>query len=135
MTRRTRRNSMKTSLARLSLPLVVAACALFSAPLRAQDEEGPDEAEMQKLNAPFKKAIATGKELEKAQVEKDAKEAADETKKALAGDPLFDFDLDVKTIDGKKIKLSELKGKVVIVDVWGTWCPPCRKEIPHFVKL
>jgi thiol-disulfide isomerase/thioredoxin len=58
-----------------------------------------------------------------------------EVKKALAGDALFDFKMDAKTLDGKQVKLEDLKGKVVIVDIWGTWCPPCRKEIPHFVKL
>ena len=42
----------------------------------------------------------------------------------------------------KKIILSELKtvlennkGKVVILDLWATWCPPCRKEIPGFINL
>jgi len=42
----------------------------------------------------------------------------------------------------KKITLSELKtvlennkGKVVILDLWATWCPPCRKEIPGFINL
>ena len=83
----------------------------------------------------FKKAIETGKVAQKAQQEKDSKEAGEKTKKALAAAPLFDFDFDVKTTDGKTLKLKDLKGKVVIVDVWGTWCPPCRAEIPHFVKL
>ena len=31
--------------------------------------------------------------------------------------------------------MADLKGKVAIIDVWGTWCPPCRMEIPHFVEL
>jgi thiol-disulfide isomerase/thioredoxin len=40
-----------------------------------------------------------------------------------------------KTIDGKKIALSDFKGKVVLVDVWATWCGPCKKEIPSLQKL
>ncbi len=37
--------------------------------------------------------------------------------------------------DGSKTSLSDLKGKYVYVDVWATWCPPCRAEIPHLQKL
>lgn len=41
----------------------------------------------------------------------------------------------VTTLDGRTIDLADLKGRVVIVDFWATWCPPCREEIPHFKAL
>ncbi|HVK10485.1 MAG TPA: TlpA disulfide reductase family protein [Gemmataceae bacterium] len=40
-----------------------------------------------------------------------------------------------KTVDGKEVKLSGFRGKVVLVNFWGTWCPPCRDQIPHEVEM
>lgn len=47
----------------------------------------------------------------------------------------FDFDFELQDLEGKPIKLADYVGKVVIVDIWGTWCPPCKAEIPHFIQL
>lgn len=38
-------------------------------------------------------------------------------------------------MDGKIFKLSDLKGKVALLDFWATWCPPCRDELPIIEKL
>ncbi|MFE6979028.1 TlpA family protein disulfide reductase [Streptomyces sp. NPDC057682] len=40
-----------------------------------------------------------------------------------------------KTLDGTQFDVASLKGKVVVLNVWGSWCPPCRAEAPHFVKV
>lgn len=45
------------------------------------------------------------------------------------------FDLAIRSPSGKAMKLSDLRGKVLLVHFWGTWCPPCRNEIPELQKL
>ncbi|MDD5286379.1 MAG: TlpA disulfide reductase family protein [Desulfuromonadaceae bacterium] len=41
----------------------------------------------------------------------------------------------ISVTDGSTLKLSDLKGKVVLLNFWATWCPPCRQEIPSMMKL
>ena len=53
--------------------------------------------------------------------------------KTRAGGVAADFTY--PDVNGKQVSLSDFKGKVVLIDVWATWCAPCRGEIPHLKKL
>lgn len=43
-------------------------------------------------------------------------------------------DVEFVTLNGGTARLSDYRGRVVILNFWGTWCPPCRVEIPHLIR-
>ena len=44
-------------------------------------------------------------------------------------------DFSLKTLQGDRCTLSDLRGKVVLVNFWATWCPPCRAELPDLIQM
>jgi peroxiredoxin len=49
------------------------------------------------------------------------------------GEPAPEFTIDV--MDGSSVRLSELRGQVVWLNFWATWCPPCRRELPEIEQV
>lgn len=56
-----------------------------------------------------------------------------EKKQAIEGDEAPDFTL--SDINGSDVRMSDLRGKVVLIEFWATWCPPCRESIPAMNEI
>jgi peroxiredoxin len=79
---------------------------------------------------PLLQEIANGNASDK--VKAQAEEATAQLKSVgLVGQPI---NVAFTAVDGRSVDLSKLKGKVVLLDFWATWCPPCRGEVPNVKK-
>ncbi len=63
-------------------------------------------------------------------------------KKPMVMEPFYEFqharkipDITFTAPDGKKVSLSDFKGKVLLINVWATWCEPCIQEIPQLIEM
>ena len=72
--------------------------------------------------------LASGKYLERARKHGPIKLVGN-----VQGIPAPDFTL--PSLDGRKVKLSDFRGKAVLLNFWATWCPPCKVEMPWFADL
>jgi thiol-disulfide isomerase/thioredoxin len=73
--------------------------------------------------------------VENKQVAANTATAAKKDSSKLEAMPTTLMQAQLKTIDGKPFKLEDYKGKVLLVNLWATWCPPCIKEMPEIQKL
>ena len=86
-----------------------------------------EEAELDSIIAKFPAEISNSEYVIK------LKEKSEEVKKTAIGVVAPDFTMNDPA--GKPIQLSSLRGKVVLIDFWASWCGPCRQENPNVVKL
>jgi thiol-disulfide isomerase/thioredoxin len=79
-------------------------------------------------NSAFQTLLAEYGEKIRARFREEARAEMDESES-------FEFSFELPDLAGETVSSSGFAGKVLIVDIWGTWCGPCQMEIPHFIKL
>ena len=99
--------------------------------LRQAAQLSPTEANLARLAEALR---GLGRAAEAARAAARAREAfAESVRRGFVNEPAQDFELEAA--DGRHVRLSELRGRVVMLNFWATWCGPCVKEAPRLVEL
>lgn len=99
-------------------------------PLSSLDEE-KDAALINATLTKLESTSATARQVV-ADYRKARAEAKEKRERMKEGNPAPEFTF--QNVKGKTVSLSKLKGKVIVLDFWASWCGPCRQEIPHLKK-
>jgi thiol-disulfide isomerase/thioredoxin len=102
---------------------------------RTGEENKGEKTEKEMQNPAFSPESTPVVREEKAEDSKLLSKSANEPAVAVDSRENKAPDFSLETIKGDTIRLSDYSGKVVFLNFWGTWCPPCRRELPDFAKF
>ena len=108
---------------------------IFAALLSGCKTISKEQAEDSKNEAPKteEKNDESVKASENNSLPDDKKPNKEDLLKDMLDIPMEDFE--AVDLEGNKHKLSDYKGKIIFLNFWGTWCPPCRKEMPYMQEI
>ena len=115
---------------------VALACAAFAATaLVASNCKSDDTANLAAKQAANQAAQQPGAPKVTVTSSQGGRPASPQPQPQLDTVPAVAWDAEIVAVDGAPFRLSDYKDKVVVLDLWATWCGPCRLEVPHLVDL